>query len=77
MQQMEGSQYSITLDLNMGYYTIDLSSNICDIMTIFTEFGKLRYNRFLMGLFTSGNTFQAKLYEIISDIEGYGYISIT
>ena len=77
MHQLEVFQYDMLLYLNMGYYTIDLSSNICDIMTIFTEFGKLRYNRFLMGLFTSGNTFQAKLYEIISDIEGYGYISIT
>ena len=39
-------------------------------MTIVTEFGKFRYNRLPVGMCTSGDIFQSKLYEILGDIEG-------
>ena len=38
--------------------------------TIVTDFLKFRYNRLLMGIFTSVDILQAKLDEIPSDIKG-------
>jgi hypothetical protein len=43
LQQLEGFQYASALDLNMGYYTIQLTPGAKDMTTIVTEFGKLRY----------------------------------
>ena len=48
IQKLEVLQYSISLDLNMGYYTIDIFPNSSDIITIVAEFDKLGYNRFLI-----------------------------
>ena len=39
-------------------------------MTIATAFGKFIYNRLLMGMCTSGDIFQAKVDELLGDIEG-------
>ena len=44
MHQLEGFQYTTSLELNMGYYTIKVSTKICDLTTIVTEFVKFRYN---------------------------------
>ena len=75
LQQMEGFQYATALDLNMGYYTIQLSPKSKDLTTIVTEFGKFRYNVLPMGLCISGDIFQAKVNELLGDIEGlYAYI---
>ena len=38
--------------------------------TIVTEFRKFRYNRLPMGMCASGDIFQAKLDELLGDIEG-------
>ena len=48
MQQLEGFQYATALDLNMGYYTIDILPKSCDLTTIVTEFGRFKYNIFQM-----------------------------
>jgi hypothetical protein len=75
---MEGFQYATALDLNMGYYTIQLSTKSKDLTTIVTEFGKFRYNVLPMGLCISGDIFQAKVNELLGDIEGlYAYIDDT
>ena len=37
---------------------------------IVTEFGKFRYNRLPMGMCASGDIFQAKVDELIGNIEG-------
>ena len=37
---------------------------------IVTEFGTFRYNRLPMGMCTSGDIFQAKVYKLLGDIEG-------
>ncbi len=70
MQQLDGFQFATVLDLNMGYYTIQLDAESKDITTIVTEFGKFRYNMLPMGLVSSGNIFQAKVNELLGDIEG-------
>ena len=48
MKKLEGFHYAVTLDPNMGYYTIDIFPNSSDIITIVAEFDKLGYNRFLI-----------------------------
>ena len=70
MQQLEGFQYANTLDTNMVYYTIRLSPDSQDMTTIVTEFGKFRYNRLPMSICASGDTFQAKVDDLLGDIEG-------
>ncbi len=73
MQQLlvDGFQFATALDLNMGYYSIQLDVESKDITTIVTEFGKFRYNVLPMGLVSSGgDIFQAKVNELLGDIEG-------
>ena len=55
----------------MGYYTIQLSPGAQDLTTIVTEFGKFQYNVIPMGLCVSGNIFQAKVNELLGDIQGF------
>ena len=69
MQQLEGLKYETTLDLNMGYYTISILPASQETTTIFTEFGKFRYNRLPMGMCSSGDIFQAKVDKLLGDIE--------
>ena len=69
MQKLKVFQYATTLDLNMGYYTIRLSPASQDMITIVTAFWQLRYNRLPMGMCASGDIFQAKVDNIIGDIE--------
>ena len=38
--------------------------------TIFTEFGKLRYNRLSMGICALGNIFLSKVDKLLGDIKG-------
>jgi hypothetical protein len=41
-----------------------------DLTTIVTEFGKFRYNVLPMGMCYSGDIFQAKVDQLLGDIEG-------
>ena len=70
MHQLEGLQYTTELYIDMGYYKIRISLATQDMTTIFTEFGKFRYNRLPMGMCAYGDIFQAKVDEILGDIEG-------
>ena len=71
MDQLEGFQYIIELDPKIWYHTIVLLPESCDLTTIVSESGKLIYNKVPMGLWYSGEIFQAKVYEFLSDIEGF------
>ena len=70
LQQLEGFNYATSLDLNMGYYHIQLSPTAADICTIITEYGTFRYKRLPMGVACSPDIFQAKIYELLGDIDG-------
>ena len=70
LQQLEGFQYATSLDLNMGYYHIVLSEESADMCTIVTEYGKYKYKRLPMGVSCSPDIFQAKIYELLGDLEG-------
>jgi hypothetical protein len=61
LQELEGFQFALALDLSMGYYTIPLTPGAKDLTTIVTEFGKFRYNLLPMGMCCSGDVFQAKV----------------
>ena len=70
MKQLETFQYATALYINMAYYTIRLSPDSQDMTAIVTEFGKFRYNHLPVGMCASGDIFQAKLGELLGDIEG-------
>ena len=70
LQNLDGFSYATSLDLNMGYYHIVLSPAAADMCTIVTEFGKFRYKRLPMGVAGSPDIFQAKINELLGDIEG-------
>jgi len=67
--KLEGFQYATTLDLNMGYYHIELSPFSKQLCTIVTPFGKYEYQRLPMGLCNSPDIFQERMYELFSDLE--------
>ena len=57
MQKLKGLQYAMVLDLNVGYYTIDILPESCNIGTIVTKFGEFRFIVFPMGMCASGDIF--------------------
>ena len=61
--------YHVIRPCYIGYYTIEISPQSCDLTNIVTEFGKFRYNIFQMGLCDYGDIFQAKVNELQGDIK--------
>jgi hypothetical protein len=59
----------MTLDLNMGYYTIRLDPMVVKICTIIFLFGKYSYLRLLMGLSGSAYIFQAEMMDLMEALE--------
>ncbi len=45
LQKLEGFTYAMTLDLNMGYYTIRLDPTAAEMCTIIFPWGKYSYQR--------------------------------
>jgi Reverse transcriptase (RNA-dependent DNA polymerase). len=70
LQELEGFQFALALDLNMGYYTIRLTPGAKDLPTIVTKFGNFRYNVLPMGMCCSGDVFQGKVDQLLCDIKG-------
>ena len=70
MQQLECFQFKTSIDINTGYYTIQLGTKYKDITTTVTEFIKFQYNVFPMGMVMSGDIFQAKVNELLGNIKG-------
>jgi hypothetical protein len=60
MLKLEGFQYATSLDLNMGYYHIELTPYLKQLCTIILPFGKYEYQRLPMGLSNSPDIFQEK-----------------
>ena len=51
----------MSLDLNMGYYHIDLDPDLCRLCTIVLHWGKYEYFKLPMGLCNSPDIFQEKM----------------
>jgi hypothetical protein len=69
LQELKGFTYATALDLNMGYYTIRLDPDASRICTIIFPWGKYSYKRLLMGVAGSPDIFQAKMSELMVDLE--------
>jgi len=67
--KLEGFQYATSLDLNMGYYHIELSPQSKRLCTIVLPFGKYEYQRLPMGLCNSPDIFQEGMSELMADLE--------
>ena len=67
--KLEGFQYGTSLDLNMGYYHIELSPDSKKLCTIVLPWGKYEYNRLPMGLSNSPDIFQEKMSTLMDGLE--------
>ena len=67
--KLEGFQYAISLDLNMGYYYIRLSKNTSKLFTIILTSGKYRYKYLPMGVANSPDIFQQKMNDLFHGFE--------
>ena len=69
MLKLEGFQYGTLLDLNMGYYHIELSPFSKRLCTIVLPWGKYEYQRLPMGLSNSPDIFQEKMSILMDGLE--------
>jgi hypothetical protein len=67
--KLEGFQYATSLDLNMGYYHIELSPFSKQLCTIILPFGNHEYQGLLMGLCNSPDILQEKISELMLGLE--------
>ena len=66
---LEGFQYATSLDLNMGYYHIELCPESKKLCTLVFPFGKYEMQRLPMGLCNSPDIFQEKMSELMDGLE--------
>ena len=66
---LEGFQYATSLDLNMGYYHIELCPDSKKLCTLIFPFGKYEMQRLPMGLCNSPDIFQEKMSELMDGLE--------
>ena len=67
--KLEGFQFASSLDLNMGYYHIELTPNASKLCTVIFPWGKYEYLRLPMGLCNSPDIFQEKVNELFNELE--------
>ena len=67
--KLEGFQYATSLDLNMGYYHIELDPQSKQLCTIVLPWGKYEYQKLPMGLCNSPDIFQEKMNELFTGFE--------
>lgn len=67
--KLEGFQYATSLDLNMGYYHIELTPFSKRLCTFVLPWGKYEYQRLPMGLCNSPDIFQEKMSHLMEDFE--------
>ena len=69
LQKLEAFHLATSLDLNMGYYHIQLTSEASKLCTIVLPWGKYEYLRLLMGLCNSPDIFQEKMSELMIGLD--------
>ena len=67
--KLEGFKYATSLDLNMGYYHIQLEPASRKLCTIVLPWGKYEYVKLPMGLCNSPDIFQEKMSELFYGFE--------
>ncbi len=69
MCTVDGITFVSVLDLNMGFWTIQLNNESQRLATVILPWGKYSYQCLAMGLFISPNIYQEKMSAIFSDME--------
>jgi hypothetical protein len=69
LQKLEGFHLATSLDLNMGYYHIELTPFSSRLCTVVLPWGKYEYLRLPMGLCNSPDIFQEKMSELMVGLE--------
>jgi hypothetical protein len=69
LQELEGFTYAMTLDLNMGYYTIRLDPTASKMCNITFPWGKYSYKRIPMGFGGSADIFKAQIIDLMASLE--------
>jgi len=69
LQKLEGFMFATSLDLNMGYYHMLLTSFSSSLCTIVLPWGKYEYCRLPMGLCVSPDIFQEKMSDLMYGLE--------
>ena len=67
--KLEGFMHATTLDLNMGYYHIELSPGSKKLCTLVLPWGKYEYQVLPMGLSNSPDIFSEKMGNLMQDLE--------
>ena len=67
--KLEGFQYATSLDLNMGYYHIELSPFSSELRMIVLPWGKYEHLHLTMGLVNSPDIFQEKMSTLMDRLE--------
>ena len=67
--ELKGFEFGTSLDLNMGYYHIELHPDSRKYCTIVFPFGKYEYLRLPMGLCNSPDIFQEHMSGLMCDLE--------
>jgi transposase InsO family protein len=67
--KLEGFKYATSLDLNMGYYHINLCPMSKRLCTIVLPWGKFEYQKLPMGLCNSPDIFQEKMNELFVGLD--------
>jgi hypothetical protein len=67
--KLQGFKFATSLDLNMGYYHIELNPDSKRLCTIVLPFGKFEYQRLPMGLCNSPDIFQEKMSELFAGLD--------
>jgi hypothetical protein len=69
LQKLEGFMYATSLDLNMGYYHIQLTPTSSSYCTVVFPWGKYEYLRLPMGLCNSPDIFQERMGDLVAGLE--------
>ena len=69
LQKLESFQWATSLDLNMGYYHIELSPFSRKLCTVVFPWGKYEYLRMPMGLCNSPDIFQERMSDLMTGLE--------
>ena len=67
--KLEGFTFATLLDLNMGYYHIELTPRTSALCTIVLPWGKYEYLKLPIGLANSPDIFQEKMGDLFADLE--------
>ena len=70
--KLEGFQYAMSLDLDIGYYHIRLSENASNLCMIIIPWIKYGYKRLLMVVANSADIFQHKMNDLFHVFESIG-----